>query len=155
MNQTIDTATARQMAEAGTIRGVAIIGQPGGWRVMLKVGSTEKPLGGQRTDKPRTWRSLDTLTEYLREHLHILRVDGIDATQYSASDVARRGRPDSAARLKRAHEAAAYDAWFRAEVEQAVREADSPGTKWLSHEEVKAKWAKRRARLAGKIETSA
>lgn len=59
MNQTIATATARRMAEAGTIRGVAIIGQPGGWDVMLKTGMTEKPLGGQKTDRPRTWRSLD------------------------------------------------------------------------------------------------
>lgn len=75
MSQTIDTATARHMAKAGTIRGVSIIGQSSGWSVMLKVGQTEKPLGGQRTDKPRTWRSLAPLIHYLRDVLRIVRVD--------------------------------------------------------------------------------
>lgn len=148
MNQTIDTATARRMAEAGTIRGVAIIGQPDGWSVMLKVGMTEKPLGGQRTDKPRTWRSLDTLTEYLREDLHVVRVDGIDATHYGAGDLAKRSRPDAAERMKRAHEAAVHDAWFRAEVDLAIKEADDPATQWVSHEAVMAKLGKRRAKYA-------
>lgn len=106
MNQTIDTATARRMAEAGTIRGVSIIGQSSGWSVMLKVGQTEKPLGGQRTDKPRTWRNLDTLIHYLRDVLRIVRVDGLDTTRYSAEGAAKRRRPDAAARMKRAHEAA-------------------------------------------------
>lgn len=155
MNQTIDTATARRMAEAGAIRGVAIIGQPGGWSVMLKVGMTEKPLGGQRTDRPRTWRSLDTLTQYLREDLHIVRVDGLDATHYGAGDVARPGRPDAAARMKRAHEAAAHDAWFKAEVEQALKEADDPATQWVSHEAVMTKLAKRRAKYTKAIKAGA
>lgn len=48
MNQTIDTATARRMAEAGAIRGVSIVGQPGGWSVMIKIGTHEKPLGSQK-----------------------------------------------------------------------------------------------------------
>ncbi|MNL04598.1 hypothetical protein D3C87_1251700 [compost metagenome] len=155
MNQTIDTATARRMAEAGAIRGVAIIGQPTGWSVMLKVGMTEKPLGGQRTDKPRTWRSLDTLTEYLREDLHIVRVDGIDATHYGAGDVAKRSRPDAAARMKRAHEAAAHDEWFKGEVEQAIKEADDPATQWISHETVMTKLTKRRAKYAKAIKEGA
>lgn len=148
MNQTIDTATARRMAEAGTIRGVAIIGQPSGWSVMLKVGMTEKPLGGQHTDKPRTWRSLDTLTQYLRDDLRIVRVDGIDATHYGAGDVAKRARPDAAARMKRAHEAAEHDAWFRAEVEAAIKEADDPNTKWVSHADAMADMHRHLEKLA-------
>lgn len=136
MNQTIDTATARRMAQAGTIRGVSIIGQPGGWSVMLKTGIHEKPLGAQKTDKPRTWRSLDTLTEYLRKDLSIVRIDSVDATHHSSVDVHRSGRPDAAARMKRAHEAAAHDAWFRAEVEAGIKEADDPATEWVPHSKV-------------------
>ena len=30
----------------------------------------------------------------------------------------------------------AYDAWFRAEVEEGLREADDPNTEWVSNEEV-------------------
>ena len=49
----IDTAMAKRMAEAAAIRGASIVGQPGGWSIMLKVGMTETPLGAQRTNKPR------------------------------------------------------------------------------------------------------
>lgn len=147
MNQTIDTATARRMAEAGTIKGVSIVGQPGGWSVLVKTGALEKPLGGQKTDKPRTWRSLDTLTDYLRKDLSIVHIDGIDATHHVNADAQRSSRPDAAARMKRAHEAAAHDAWFRAEVEAGIKEADDPATQWISHEDTMARMHKRLAQL--------
>ncbi|WP_274629807.1 hypothetical protein [Arvimicrobium flavum] len=40
-----------------------------------------------------------------------------------------------------------HDAWFRSEVEQAIREADDPNTAWIPHEEVMAKWEARIAEL--------
>lgn len=120
MNTTIDTAMARRLVEAGAIRGASIIGLPGGWSVMLKLGMTEQPLVTQRTDKPRTWRSLDTCMEYLRHDLHIVRVDTLDASNYSDVDVTSRPRKDASERLKRAHEAAAYDAWFRKQVQESL-----------------------------------
>lgn len=147
MSQTIDTTTARRMAEAGTLRGVSIIGQPGGWSVMLKTGMLEKPLGGTKADRPRIWRSLDTLTAYLKKDLRVVRIDGIDTTHHREADVNRPGRPDSAARLKRAHEAAAYDAWFRAEVEAGLKEADDPDTQWVSHDDAMARMHQRLDRL--------
>jgi len=155
MRQTIDTTTARNMAEAGAIRGASIIGQPQGWSIMLKVGRTEKPLGGQRTDKPRTWRSLDSLTQYLRETLRIVRVDGLDATHYGANDMAKRSRPDASKRMKHAHEAAAHEAWLAAEIAHAIQEADDPSTQWISHEAVMAKLGKRRAKYAKSIQAGA
>lgn len=147
---TIDTAMARRMVEASAIRGASIVGQPGGWSVLLKVGMTEKPLGTQRTDKPRTWRSLDTCMDYLRTELRIVRVDGIDASQYSVEGVHLRRRQDSAARLKAAHEAAAHDRWFREQVEIGLREADDPATEWVSDDEARAGWAAKRAQLVKK-----
>src|SRR3546814_8246120 len=117
------------MAEAGTILGVSVIGQPGGWSVILKMDRTQKPLGAQKADRPRTWRSLDTLTEYLRKDLHIVHIDAVDGTHYSSAGATR---PDAAARMKRAHEAAAHDAWFRAEVDAGIKEADDPATEWRS-----------------------
>ena len=44
--------------------------------------------------------------------------------------------------------ASVHDAWFRAEVEAAVREADDPNTVWVSNEEVKRRFALRRAEWA-------
>jgi predicted transcriptional regulator len=48
-------------------------------------------------------------------------------------------------------ERAEYDAWFRAEVEQSLREAEDPNAEWIPHEEVMRKWKIRRAELVQKI----
>lgn len=144
--KTIDTPNARRLVEAAAIRGAAIVGQPGGWSVMLKIGKTEIPLGTQRTDKPRTWSSLDTCMQYLREELHIVRVDGIDASNYSAASVHRKRRPDRSEALKRAHEAHAYTEWLAKEVQEAI---DDPRPS-IPHAEVMADWELKRAALGKK-----
>lgn len=148
-SNTIDTATAKRMAEASAIRGASIIGQPGGWSVVLKFGLQECPLGAQRTDKPRTWRSLDRAVAYVKAELHIARFDLLDATGHTDGEpMAGRTRADASERLRHAHQAAAYDKWFRAEVEQGIKEANDPNTKWISHEDAKKSWAKQRAEWA-------
>lgn len=144
---TIDTAMARRMVEASAIRGASIVGLPGGWSVMLKLGVTEKPLGTQRTDKPRMWRSLDTCIDYIMNELRIVRVDLLDASNYSAGSVTRTIRADSAARMKHAHQAAAYDTWFRAQVQEALDDP-RPG---IPHAEVMAEFKKKRAALRKRV----
>ena len=147
-SNTIDTAMAKRMVEASAIRGASIIGQPGGWSVVLKLGLQERPLGAQRTDRPRTWRSLDRAVAYLKDELHIARFDLLDATHHSVGEPVSGSSPVAAAeRLRRAHEAAAHDKWFRAEVEQAIKEADAPDAQWVSHADVVASWKKERAEL--------
>jgi hypothetical protein len=133
--QTIDTAMAKRMVEANAIRGAAIIGQPGGWSVMLKLGMTEKPLGIQRSDKPRLWTSLDSCIGYLKRELHIARFDMLDATNHNEVAVTGRVRNDTAERMRRAHEAAAYDKFFREGVQASL---DDPRPS-LSNEDAKAR----------------
>lgn len=154
-DHTIDTAMAKHLVAADSIRGASIIGQPGGWSVMLKLGMTEKPLGTQRTDKPRMWRSLDTCVEYLKNELHINLVDMLDARNYSIKDVTRKTRVDSSQRLKHAHKAAAYDKWFRAQVDQAEIEANDPDTKWVSNEDAKKHFAAKRKELGSRVKAAA
>lgn len=155
-SNTIDTAMAKRMAEATAIRGASIIGQPGGWSVVLKVGLHERPLGAQRTDKPRTWRSLDRAVAYVKDELHIARFELLDATNHSEGPPVAGGSPMAAAeRLRNAHRAAAYDKWFRAEVEQGIKEADDPNTQWVSNDTAKAMSAKRRAAWAKKAQAAA
>jgi len=149
---TIDTPMARRMVEASAIRGAFIVGQPGGWSVMLKIGMTEKPLGTQRTDKPRTWRNLDNLMDYLRTELRIVRVDGLDASNYSEAAVHTKHRADAAARMKEAHQAVAFNRQFIQQVEEGLKEADDPNTKWVSHSTIKKDAAKQRAELMARIE---
>lgn len=154
-DNTIDTGMAKRLIEAAAIRGASIIGQPDGWSVMLKLGNAEKPLGTQRTDKPRLWRSLDRCIEYLKNELHIVRFDMLDATNHNSVAVGGRSRMDTAERMRRTHEAAAHDKWFREQVEQAIKEADHPNTEWVSHEDAKASWAKKRTKLVKRFEGSA
>lgn len=136
---------AKRLAEASAIQGASIIGQPGGWSVVLKLGSQECPLGAQRTDRPRTWRSLDRVVAFVKHELHIARFDLLDATNHSEGEPVTGSSPAAAAeRLRHAHQAAAYDKWFRAEVEQGLKEADDHNTQWISNEDVKAESAKRR-----------
>jgi hypothetical protein len=144
--QTVDTAMARRLVDAMAIQGASIIGQPGGWSVLLKLGSVEKPLGVQRTDKPRTWRSLDRCVDYLKNELHLARFELLDATLHSDAGVAGKARGDAAERMRQTHQAAAYDKWFRAEVAQGLQEADDPAMPWISNDAVMAESAERRAK---------
>ena len=40
-----------------------------------------------------------------------------------------------------------HDAWFRAEVEQGMREADDPDVKRIPQEDISADWRRQRAEL--------
>lgn len=44
-----------------------------------------------------------------------------------------------------------HDEWFRAEVEQAINEADDPNAEWVTHKDVKKEWAKLRSELVQRI----
>lgn len=145
---TIDTASAKHMSKSSAICGASIIGQPGGWSVVLKLGLQERPLGMQRSDKPRTWRSLDRAVAYLKNELHIARFDLLDATHHSVdAPLAGKSRIDASERLRLAHEAAGHDKWFRAQVDLAIGEADAPDAQWVSNAAAKASWQQKRAEL--------
>lgn len=142
---TIDTASARQMAHDHAIRGARIVGESGGWSVVIRTAKTQQPLGAQRTGKPRSWASLDTCVRYLRDELGIVQIE-LDASGSGGSGAgnhSHRRRPDTSERMKRAHEAATYDAWFRSQVQEALNESGQG----IPHEQVKAKFAAKRAAL--------
>ena len=145
-DHTVDTASARRLAQSQAVSGASIIGQRGGWSVLLRLGEVEMPLGAQREDKPRVWRSLDRCVAFLHGELHISRFDLLDASNYAAAPVAEAKRQDSAERLRRAHAAAAHDQWFRAQVEQGLREANDPNTAWRYEEDVESRAAEQQAR---------
>lgn len=140
---TIDTAMAKHMVEAAAIRGASIIGQPGGWSVMLKLGMSEKPLGTQRTDKPRIWRSLDRCFDYLKNELHIARFDMLDGTNYSTVSLLANTRKDTSERMKRAHEAAAYNDWLKVKVNASLAGIEDGSNSVISDEE----WETERANM--------
>jgi hypothetical protein len=153
---TIETAMAKRMVEARAIRSASIVGQPGGWSVVLKMGLQDRPLGTQRSDTPRTWRSLDRAVAYVKNELHIVRFDLLDATNHSPGEpLAGKSRVDAAERLRLAHEAAGHDKWFREQVAVAIQEADAPDAQWVSASNAKSSWKKKRAELAKHAESAA
>ncbi|OIQ73780.1 hypothetical protein GALL_445790 [mine drainage metagenome] len=129
--ETIDHTTLSRLAEAGAVRSAHIIGQNGGWGVLVKYGMTERALAAQRSHQVRIFRKFETLVAYLKG-VGIARFD-VDAVNYDpASMKATRSRPDRAEAMKNAHEAVAYNNWFKQQVQEALDD-DSPG---IPHEQV-------------------
>ncbi len=48
-------------------------------------------------------------------------------------------------------EKAEYNAWFRAEIEAAIKEADDPNTRWFTQEEAQADMERQRQSLLERI----
>jgi hypothetical protein len=141
MTDTIDHGTLSRLVEAGAVRGAHIVGQAGGWVVMVRYGTHERPLAAQRSQNLRLFRRLETLVSYLKG-IGIARFD-VDAAGYDPDAPRHTRRPDRAEALKRAHEAAAYDAWFREQVRASIDDS-RPG---VSDEDARAHFAARKATL--------
>jgi hypothetical protein len=147
--QSVDHATLAQLAEAGALRGARAIGQPGGWALFVNFGSGERPLAAQRNRQVRVFKRMETLISYLKG-VGISRFD-VDSEGFVLQTAASHARPDRAQALRNAHRASAHDAWFRAQVQLALDEADAPEAEWISNEAVSADWAKEREALVERI----
>jgi hypothetical protein len=147
--ETIDHITLERLVEAGAVHGASIIGQPGGWGVVIQYGMTERALAAKR-GAMRHFAKFETLVGYLKK-IGIAKFQ-VDATQYDpASAKGARMREDAAARMRHTHEAAAHDKWFREQVQEAIAEADDPHTVWIAHAAVEEDMAKQRAALQIRI----
>ena len=128
--ETIDHTTLTKLAEAGVVRSAHVVGQAGGWGIMVKYGMAERALAAQRSHQVRIFRKLETLAAYLKG-VGIPRFE-VDAVNYDADGENTYKRPDRSAAMKSAHEAAAYDKWLKAEIQEAI---DDPRPS-IPHEEV-------------------
>ena len=138
---TIDHVTLERLVEAGAVRGANIVGQPGGWGVVIQYGMTERMLAAKR-GAVRIFRKFETLVGYLKS-IGIARYQ-VDATQFDAAALKTgRKRTDAAERMKNAHEAAAYKGWLTQQVQEAI---DDPRPS-VPHEQVAVDWATERAAL--------
>ena len=149
----IDGKAVQKLVEAHAIRGATVLGQRGGWAVLVRYGALERLVAAQRSRRPRLWRNLATAAAYVRGELGLARFE-VDAQAHEPDASARR-RPDQTERLRLAHGAAEHDRWFREQVEIGLTEADDPGTVWVPHEEVKADIARQRAELQARLKAGA
>jgi hypothetical protein len=147
--ETIDHNTLTRLVEAGAVRGAHVIGQVGGWAILIKYGMLERALATTRSKKIRTFKKLETLVTYLKT-IGISQFD-VDAAQYDPATVQTYTRPDRVAAMRQAQEAMEYDKWFRAQVEQGLQEADDPETVWIPHDEAKAAMQRQREDLLARL----
>src|ERR1035437_7036497 len=84
VTETIDHTTLTKLAEAGVVRSAHVIGQAGGWGILVKYGMTERALAAQRSHQVRVFRKLETLVAYLKG-VGIPRFD-VDSVNYDPAN---------------------------------------------------------------------
>ncbi|MFK0312075.1 hypothetical protein ACIQUF_12625 [Pseudomonas sp. NPDC090233] len=141
----LDHAKLSRMAQNGRINATHIVGQPGGWAIQVDVNHQEHVLIAQRSGNVRLFKKFETLVSYLLE----MGIDHfeVDTSAFDPSQMSTYQRPDRAQALKRAHEAAAYDAWFVDQVEASLEDPAQP----MEDEEAERLFAARRSELKAKI----
>ena len=143
-DQTIDHGTLRRLVQAGAQLGAEVIGSGGSWGVVIRHGRTRQTLAATR-GRPKTFRHFETLAGYLKD-LGIVEYR-VNAAEFDPGG-ARKGLPDprsitASERMKRAHEAAAHDVWFREQVQASI---DDPRPS-LGDEQARDQMAERRQAL--------
>jgi len=144
-DKTIDHGTLRRLVDAGAHVGAEVVGRLGGWGVVINYGHASQTLSATR-GTPRTWRQFETLAGYLKE-LGIVeyRVNtaGFEPGAGGGKQVDKRSATASE-RMKRAHQAAAHDTWFREQVQASI---DDPRPS-VDDDVAKKQFAAKRAALA-------
>ena len=136
--QTLSLDQLRAASQAGGITSVTLRAEGGAFVVAVATRTGDDGLlVTTRTREPRRFADLRKAMLLLRE-MGIASVQ-VDATHWNPDEaMAGTPRPDRSVAMKRAHEAAAHDRWFRSQVEEALREVDDPATVVIPHEQVMA-----------------
>ncbi len=150
---TIDHASLALLVQAGAISNTHVTMRDGGWAVVVHsahsgLNDAVYTLATHRK-APRLFKKMDSLVSYLAE-IGISHFE-VDSAGFVRGEIRTWSRPDRAAALKQTHEDAAHDRWFREQVEAGIRLADSPDAVWISHDEVKARRAKRRSEIRAQL----
>lgn len=131
MVTTVQLATARELAAAGSVQDTVLVGKTGGYAVLFKLGIGERALA-TKAGATRLFSGLDAAVRVLRRELGITHYQ-VDTSGYFEREVPRT-RPDRAEALKQNHEDAAYTEFLRRETARAL--ADTRPS--LSSEEAEA-----------------
>ncbi|MGV2291361.1 hypothetical protein AAHK20_21790 [Trinickia sp. YCB016] len=144
MPEFITPNTLKELIEANATIGAVVHGEKGGYVVIVKYGSVERTVAA-RSNKGelsiRVFATLDSADNFLRTRVHLTHYE-VESSGFEPAERKTRYEPVSA-RMKRAHEAAEHDKWFREEVQRGLDDPH-PG---IPTEEVSADFAERRAAL--------
>jgi hypothetical protein len=135
-----DLAQAGAAVKAGGVHSAIVRAEKGAFFVALETresGVVDLVTKSERT--PRAFRDPGQALKIVRELGVATGRFALEAWDTHAPKTKAWKRPDTAAQMKtthqRAQDAEAYDAWFRAEVEQGLREADAPTTEMIPHDQ--------------------
>lgn len=148
---TLTLEQLRATTDAGGVAGVTLKALGGAFIVQVNTRSGgEAVLAKARSSEPRRFGNpLQALT--LLRRLGLV-VGSFNVEQWNPDEKAStRTRPDRAEALKRTHEAAEHDKWFREQVQQGLAEADDPNIAWVPHEVVKEDMQRQREALQARI----
>ena len=149
--KTIDHDTLQRLIDAGAPVRADVVGQAGGWGVVINYGRARQILAVRR-GHARLFRRFETLAGYLRDM-------GITAFHVNAAEFdagAGAGAPGdrsqvtASERMKHTHAAAAYDKWFRQSVQAAI---DDPRPS-VPDEDVRREFAARRDILRPRVKAA-
>lgn len=144
----INHSALKILVEANAVKKVTAIAYADKWSLRIVCGANdhlkEKTVVAKNSGKTRIWRKLDTLAKYLQD-LGIKQFH-TDVTKYDPSRQTLR-RPDSAAALKRTHQAQKQLAEQHVKdsgdaLNAAIRQNDH-----LTPDQIRENWEKRRAKI--------
>lgn len=108
------------LVRSGLVEATHIVGQEGGWAIQVSSENHEHLLMAQRSGSIRLFKKLETVVAYLQgigiDHFNV------DASGFDPLQVSTYARPDRTQALKKAHEAAAYEAWFAQQIEASLND---------------------------------
>lgn len=137
--QTLTLEQLRATTKAGGVSSVIVKAQGSGFFVQIVTHNGEAILTKARSTEPRRFGNPFQAMSLLRD-IGIM-TGSYDVSQYDLEKKkAIRLRPDRAEAMKRAHEAAAYDAWVREQVQASI---DDPRPS-MDDEEARKVFADRR-----------
>lgn len=121
-DKTIDHGTLRRLVEAGAHVGAEVVGSGGSWGIVINYGRSSQTLAATR-GTPKTFRQFETLAGYLKG-LGIVEYR-VNAAEFEPGEGVTKEAPNrrsvtASERMKRTHQAAAYDAWFREQVQASI-----------------------------------
>jgi hypothetical protein len=137
-----DKAQASAAVRAGGVLSAIVRAAKGSFFVELETSSGVVELVKKNDRQPRAFRDPGQALKLVRElgvsHGRL----ALDEWDTHAPKAKAWARPDQSAHLKakhrRADEAAEYDKWYRAEVEQGLKEADDPAVEKIPHAQAMA-----------------
>ncbi len=147
-SNTINHNALKHLIEAQSVTSATATAQGDIWILTVVAGDAAKTVMAKNSGKARIWRKLETLTKYLKG----LGLDHfiIDASDFDPSQKSLQ-RPDSAAILKRTHQAHKIKNSKNTK-DHAVKEETQTANRLIVSkkplpDEVKVRWEERRAKI--------